>query len=237
MTANIKSRRQRWCIWVHQDLGVSHTCGQGGSTFWHRGSWAVRQAAEEALQPAERWRSADGPLCRTTVSPEWEDTHTKDVGSSFQHRAPNTLKGHTLTESCPGIKCGASWSIPGLEGDRTFKEGLSIFWDSKELEPAMKTREEHTDLNGHEKGMFQRGQNSQMWENDCGQVPGQSHRKRIDLILQLTCHDDKWPSFCDRLLFWSTFPPYKRALWSIIIITTVKCRSNKQSDKHHKCTT
>lgn len=44
---------------------------------------------------------------------------------------------NTLTESCPGINCGASWSIPGLEGDRTFKDGLSIFWDSKELEPAV----------------------------------------------------------------------------------------------------
>lgn len=59
------------------------------------------------------------------------------------HRQPNTLKVHTLTESCPGINCGASCSIPGLEGDRTFKDGLSIFWDSKELEPALKTKEKN----------------------------------------------------------------------------------------------
>lgn len=48
---------------------------------------------------------------------------------------------HTLTESRPGMNWGASWSIPGLEGDRTFKDGLSIFWDSKELEPAIETKE------------------------------------------------------------------------------------------------
>ena len=57
----------------------------------------------------------------------------------LRHHKPKALGGRTLTESCPAINCGASWSVPGLEGDRTFKDGLSIFWDSKELEPAAKT--------------------------------------------------------------------------------------------------
>lgn len=40
-----------------------------------------------------------------------------------------------LTESCPGRTCGASRRAPGLVGDITEIDGLSIFWDSKELEP------------------------------------------------------------------------------------------------------
>jgi len=44
-------------------------------------------------------------------------------------------KQNMLTESCPGRTCGASRRAPGLVGDITEIEGLSIFWDSKELEP------------------------------------------------------------------------------------------------------
>ena len=42
------------------------------------------------------------------------------------------------TESCPGNTCGASLRAPGLVGEITEMEGLSIFWDSKELEPKMR---------------------------------------------------------------------------------------------------
>lgn len=42
------------------------------------------------------------------------------------------------TESCPGKTCGASLRAPGLVGEITEMEGLSIFWDSKELEPKMR---------------------------------------------------------------------------------------------------
>lgn len=57
-------------------------------------------------------------------------------------KSHNNVRVHTLTESCPGINCRAFWSFLGLEGDSTFKDGLSIFWDSKELEPAMKRKRE-----------------------------------------------------------------------------------------------
>lgn len=67
---------------------------------------------------------------------------TKQQQNKQTHEQHTTVKAQGLTESCPGINCGASWSIPGLEGDRTFKDGLSIFCDSKELEPAMKTNKD-----------------------------------------------------------------------------------------------
>lgn len=41
-----------------------------------------------------------------------------------------------LTESCPDRYWGASLSMLGLMGDVTEMDGRSIFWDSKELEPA-----------------------------------------------------------------------------------------------------
>lgn len=44
-----------------------------------------------------------------------------------------------LTERRPGRSC-RFWSLPGLEGDSTFTVGRSIFWDSKELEPAAKEK-------------------------------------------------------------------------------------------------
>lgn len=46
----------------------------------------------------------------------------------------------THTESCPGKTCGASLRAPGLVGEITEMEGLSIFWDSKELEPKMRKK-------------------------------------------------------------------------------------------------
>ena len=42
-----------------------------------------------------------------------------------------------LTESCPGRISGWSRRVPGLVGDITEMDGRSIFWDSKELEPAV----------------------------------------------------------------------------------------------------
>lgn len=60
-----------------------------------------------------------------TDSEQWEKTNR------FQH----VWKIHT--ESCPGKTCGASFRAPGLVGEITEMEGLSIFWDSKELEPKM----------------------------------------------------------------------------------------------------
>lgn len=48
------------------------TCGQEGSTSLHMDSWGVRQAEEEAPQPAARWLLAGDPLYRTTTSPRWE---------------------------------------------------------------------------------------------------------------------------------------------------------------------
>lgn len=53
------------------------------------------------------------------------------------HRFPlkTQEKQNMLTESCPGRTWGASRRAPGLVGDITEIEGLSIFWDSKELEP------------------------------------------------------------------------------------------------------
>lgn len=41
------------------------------------------------------------------------------------------------TESCPDKNCGTSLNMPGLIGEVTEIEGRSIFWDSKELEPAI----------------------------------------------------------------------------------------------------
>lgn len=74
-----------------------HTCGQGGSTFWRRGSWAARQAEEEALLPASRWLLADDPLCHTTASPGgWKHTQiTDDAWSSFSHFNSPTRSKYT----------------------------------------------------------------------------------------------------------------------------------------------
>lgn len=68
--------------------------------------------------------------------------NTKFWCSIFTLKRHSNVRVHTLTESCPGINCRAFWSFLGLEGDSTFKDGLSIFWDSKELEPAMKRKRE-----------------------------------------------------------------------------------------------
>ncbi len=48
---------------------------------------------------------------------------------------------YVLTDSCPGSSWGASLRPLGLDGDKTDIEGLSIFCDSKELEPAAEGQE------------------------------------------------------------------------------------------------
>lgn len=45
------------------------TSYQAGSTSWHRGSEVVRLVGAEDLWLEGRWRSTDGPPCRTTASP------------------------------------------------------------------------------------------------------------------------------------------------------------------------
>lgn len=64
--------------------GCCCTCGRGGSIFWHKRSWAVRQAAEGALQPEARWRLADGQLCHTTASPVWTKLQTFSSAPSLE---------------------------------------------------------------------------------------------------------------------------------------------------------
>lgn len=70
-----------------------------------------------------------------------QQTSNEIVEWVFAGTQQNTLKVHTLTESRPDISCRAFWSVPGLEGESTFTVGRSIFWDSKELEPATKGKE------------------------------------------------------------------------------------------------
>ncbi len=48
---------------------------------------------------------------------------------------------YVLTDSCPGSSWGVSLRPLGLDGDKTDIEGLSIFCDSKELEPAAEGQE------------------------------------------------------------------------------------------------
>lgn len=49
--------------------GCDLTFYQAGSTSWHRGSEVVRLVGVAGLWLEGRWRSTDGPLCHTTVSP------------------------------------------------------------------------------------------------------------------------------------------------------------------------
>lgn len=113
-----------------------------------------------------------------------------------------------LTESCPDRYWGASLSMLGLMGDVTEMDGRSIFWDSKELEPAgTDIIQPHTGINKRERNLptltwFQlcmcavwypwnisgKGKKESMWDKRRRtEVVG---RDQIDLMLTVECFND-----------------------------------------------
>lgn len=64
--SNVFLNAMTWSEW---EMLTVLTFYQGGSRFWHRGSWAGRLPSAAGLWRPGWWRSTDGPLCRTTVWP------------------------------------------------------------------------------------------------------------------------------------------------------------------------
>lgn len=96
-----------------------HTCGQGGSTFWHRGSWAAHQAEEKAPQPAARSLWAGDPLYRTTASPGWEANKNKSDAMS-SHLA--NLKGPPQFKCPHSLRVALALTAEHLGASRDWRE-------------------------------------------------------------------------------------------------------------------
>lgn len=121
---------------VHSKSQTTDTFCLAGSTSWRRGFEAARPVASAGLWLEGRWRSTDGPPCRTTASPADIRRGERSWHPRIQS-AGRFWANVPLTESCPGSTRGRSLRAPGLVGDITDMDGRSIFCDSKELEPAV----------------------------------------------------------------------------------------------------